>query len=90
MTHQTTSGHHLVHVTVTATMTGMIVMVDMMKEKAVWHVIMNMGAGVLTQTGHYLVTMAGNIQSLLLYTPLLLQSTLSKTDALRNVPYCLK
>ena len=70
MTHQTTStpGHHTVDVTVTATMTVMIVMIDMW-EKAVWHVMMNMRAGVLLTTGHYLVAMAGNFQVLLLYTP---------------------
>lgn len=61
MTHQTTStsGHHSVDVIVTATMTVMIVMIDM-REKAVWHVMMNMRAGVLLTTGHYLVAMAGN------------------------------
>ena len=52
-------------------MTVMIVMIDM-REKAVWHVMMNMRAGVLLMTGHYLVAMAGNIQVLLLYTLLLL------------------
>lgn len=75
MTHQTTStpGHHpsFIDVIVTATMTVMIVMIDM-REKAVWHVMMNMRAGVLLTTGHYLVAMAGNIQVLLLYTLLLL------------------
>jgi len=73
MIHQTisTPGHHPVDVTVTVTaiMTVMIVMIDMMRERAVWHVMMNMRVGVLLTIGHYLVAMAGNIQVLLLYTP---------------------